>query len=401
MVPVLRVGNHRIFVAESDAVHRRDIALLGELVAEGAQPLGELAKVHARLQQRLVLLDVRVRLGIEAPLLVARPRVAHPGARDVAAVAVGADQVGVEGHDVAALDDAHRRFAEPRVGARPRRQQATLDPFAPARDVPAVQLGPERVLGDTGPERLVHRRDGLLADGDAVAHQGDLAGRLDQPRVLHHLEPVGDLVAQPLQLDDALRRDTVDGDAPIGAAVLADHRVQIDRPRPCLIHLPRTGQEVEEGNGGAHLVDGGEPGDQQVAAAAEFEEADQAFGRHIDVARLVVGAPDLHVRRVDGVADIQRVVEEDAGEIAFREGLAHTPEPIEAHRVDVAGRGAVLHRAVLARRVVDVGTASHGPSPQNSRPSSRSSRGNVLMSSIPLSVTRTCCSSFTPSPPAS
>ena len=64
--------------AEADAVHRDPVAPVHELLAEGPKLLGELAEGESRLQQRLVVLDVGVGVGVDAPLLVARRCVAHP-----------------------------------------------------------------------------------------------------------------------------------------------------------------------------------------------------------------------------------------------------------------------------------------------------------------------------------
>ena len=182
---------------------------------------------------------------------------------------------------------------------------------------------------------------------------------LDLARVLHHLEAVEDLVAVALHLDDARRRDAVDGDAPVAAAVLADHGVHVRGPLPGLVRVPRPRPEVEEGDGGADLVDGGDAGAEQVLAAP-LEEHRRALGRHVDVADLVVDAPDLHVGRVDRVAGVDLVVEDDAGKVAFHEGTAYPPEPVAADLVEVAGRGGVVHRSVLAHGVdAGAGDAVH------------------------------------------
>ena len=210
-----------------------------------------------------------------------------------------------------------------------------------------VQLGPECVLGDAGPHRLAHLSDRLLAHRDGVAHERDLARGLDLARVLHHLEAVEDLVAVALQLDDAQRCDAIDGDAPVPAVVLANQRIHVRRPLPGLLRLPGSGPEVQEADGGTNFVDGGDARAEQLLAA-HLEKHHGTLGRHVDVADLVVSAPDLHVGRVNRVAGVDLVVEDDAGEVALDERAAYPSEPVAAHFVEVAGRGAVVHRPVLA-----------------------------------------------------
>ena len=286
-------------------------------------------------------------VGVDAPLLVVRRRTAYPGARDVAAVAVRADEIGVEAHHVASLDGAHRALPRPRIGARPRGQQARLEPFGAAGDAALVQPGPEGVLRDAGLHRRPHLLDGLLAHRNGVAHQRDLAGRLDLAGILHDRETVEDPVTVALHLEDTDWRDPIDGDAPVPPAALPDDRIQIRRPRFRLLRLTLPGQEVEERNAWPDFVHRGQSLCEQ-SFPSQLEQANRPLGGHVDVTHLVVAAPDLHVGRIDRVPGVYLVVEYDPVEVALGEGLAYPPEPISAHAVQVAGCVGVLHRTVLS-----------------------------------------------------
>ena len=116
--------------------------------------------------------------------------------------------------------------------------------------------------------------------------------------------------------------------------------------------------------GGTDLVDGGDFGAEQFLAAP-LEEHHRTLRRHVHVAHLVVDAPDLHVGRVHRIAGVDLVVEDDAGEVAFHEGLTDPPEPVAADFVEVAGWRAELHRSVLAGGGVHLGAgdAVHASAP--------------------------------------
>ena len=196
-----------------------------------------------------------------------------------------------------------------------------------------------------------------------MAHQDDLAVRLDLAGVLHHFEAVVNFIPEALHLNHAHRPDAINGDPRVAAAPLANHRVQLGRPGSRVVSLPPAGNEIEHVGRAADLVDCGKSRVNQVAASAEFEESDRTFGRHVEVSRLVVGTPDLHIGCICGVADVHRVVEDDARETAGRQGLAHPREPVAADLVEIARRDGVLHRTVLARGIGAVGAVSHGAIP--------------------------------------
>ena len=115
----------------------------------------------------------------------------------------------------------------------------------PPANVAAVELGPESVFRDAGPERLAHPDDGLLTHGYGVAHQDDLAVRLDLAGVLHHFEAVVNFISEALHLNHAHRPDAINGDPRVATAPLANHRVQLGRPGSRVVSLPPAGNEIE------------------------------------------------------------------------------------------------------------------------------------------------------------
>src|SRR5439155_25477567 len=114
-------------------------------------------------------------------------------ARDVGAIAEGADEVGVEAHEIPRPDRPVAALLEPGIGALARGQDPRLDPLATEPDVGLVQDRPELVLGHAGPEAFMHARHPGLADRDRLHHAGDLVLGLDGARQLAGALPVKDL----------------------------------------------------------------------------------------------------------------------------------------------------------------------------------------------------------------
>jgi hypothetical protein len=48
-----------------------------------------------------------------------------------------------------------------------------------------------------------------------------------------------------------------------------------------------------------------------------------------------VGVPQLHVRGVGRIADIQRIEDEDTGQITLGQAVHDAPEPVGAHGVQI------------------------------------------------------------------
>src|SRR5262249_53699191 len=111
---VLQVGTVRVFVAEPDAMENHGVAVRCAAVGQAEALLGHLAEAHARLDQVDVVVDLLVGEAVEPLLLVARPsRPAEEGAREIGAIAEGANEVGVEAYQLAGADDAVAAFLEP------------------------------------------------------------------------------------------------------------------------------------------------------------------------------------------------------------------------------------------------------------------------------------------------
>src|SRR5258708_28562763 len=83
---------------------------------------------------------------------------AAEAARDVGAIAEGADEVGVEADEVAGPDDTIARLLEPRVGAAARGEEAAFHPLAAHAEAGVAEEGEELVLADPRAQRLVHAR---------------------------------------------------------------------------------------------------------------------------------------------------------------------------------------------------------------------------------------------------
>src|SRR5262249_53985273 len=93
-----------------------------------------------------------------------------------------------------------------------------------------------------------------------------------------------------------------------------------------------AGGEVEPAGRAAHLVNGFEPPG-QVLRAEVLEVDAAAVGAEHGVVRGVVGHPELHVRNVEGVPDVHRVIEEYRRAVALVE-LVEEPAPSVAPGLD-------------------------------------------------------------------
>ena len=172
----------------------------------------------------------------------------------------------------------------------PEDEQPRLDPFPAQRDVHLMQMRPELVLGDAGPQHLAHLGHAGLAGRDGDVHAGDLVGGFDRARQLHHLLPVEDLDAGLLQQVGAQRLQLVDGDALVAAAAARDQLQDLRRPDLGDFLAARPGVEIIPAAGGPHLGDGLEPVGEMLAIM-EVEEGDRPLGRDIAIARRRCAAP--------------------------------------------------------------------------------------------------------------
>ncbi|MNO60745.1 hypothetical protein D3C76_513710 [compost metagenome] len=204
------------------------IALGPELFRQPVAFGGQLGEPDARPDQAGVGGDVLVGDPVEPLLFPGRlPASADPGARDIDAHAVDADQIGVEGNQVAVADDPRPRLLEPGIGAGAGTQDARFDPLPAPADVLGVQDRPHVVLGRPGAQRLVHLRHRRFAGGDGAAHGLDLVRTLDDPREFGHFLGIGNLDAQLLERAQTGHLDSVDREAAIVPRVLPQHAIDL------------------------------------------------------------------------------------------------------------------------------------------------------------------------------
>ena len=161
-----------------------------------------------------------------------------------------------------------------------------------------------------------HRR---LAGRERAAHRLDLVGSALSARASSITSwPSCSTSACGLERRDAVAIGLVEREPAVAAAMGAHQRRDLGRPEPGVLGHPLAAVEVVPGARRPHLVDQLEVSG-EMRAAVEVEQDDRALGRDEGVAHRVVQAPDLHVGAVGGVAQVDRVADHDAGEIARRE----------------------------------------------------------------------------------
>ena len=297
--------------------------------------LGQLREPEARAQQLQVGGDVLAGDLVQLALLVRRaPLAADPGARDVRAVPVWPDEVGVEGDQVPFREDPRTALLEPRVGARPGGQQPGLDPLPAPLDVLRVEDRPEVVLRHPRPHRSPHLPDARLAGGHGAAHGVDLVRVLDLAGVFGDPLPIPDVDPEPVEGPHPGDLHLVDGEAPVAPAVRAQQVVHLCGEAPRQLFRALAGQEVEEGGDGPDLVD-----ERQVVGEvhrlAVLEQDHGAVGRDEAGAGGVVGNPHLHVGGVRRVADVEGVEDEQPRAVVAAELAAQPLQPVLPERGQV------------------------------------------------------------------
>ena len=117
---------HNIFgIAHARILVTQPHAMCQHAIAQGPIRLGKpvrlcchLGKAHARPDQVDIRHHMLIRHLVEGALLVTGGHIANnPAARNITAIAVRADQIGIKRHHVAFLHDARTAFLKPRVGA--------------------------------------------------------------------------------------------------------------------------------------------------------------------------------------------------------------------------------------------------------------------------------------------
>ena len=270
-----------------------------------------------------------------------------PGAADIYADAIGADQVGIEGQDFVVVDDPWSAFLKPRVGPWARRQQARFDPFAATPDVGFVQFSPDIVLGyfsawDLSSREMFHLGHRGLAGVVRAAHRQDLVRALDRPGAFgdffafHHLKPDPFKGAQPVH------QDLVHTDAAVRAGMGAHHLIDLRGKAPRLLRRFVTRGEIEERGAMADLLDQRVEADQKRRVLV-FPDNHVPVGADHAGAKRVVAVPKLHVRGVGRVADVERVEHQEPAIVARLKRLDQPLQPVFAHPFQV-GQGQTRRR---------------------------------------------------------
>ena len=329
---ILRIAHTRIFVAQPDAMGENAVAKGAVFLGKPVRLCRHLGKTHSRLDQPDIGHHMLIGDLVEGFLLLGRGDVAdNPASRDITAIAIGADKVGVEGHHVAFLHDPRAAFLEPRIGARARRQDAGLDPFAAPLDVAGMKRRPHLVLRHARTHRIAHFLDRHLAGMDGAAHGADLVVVLDGAGMLGQHLTLDDLDALLDQPHIAGGFDLVDGKTLVRAAVGLHHiNHLVDEVGGCRLGLV-AGLEVEEAGAVAHLADKRQMRGQMLAIV-EIPQDHLALGRHEAGARRVVRDPQLHVGGVGGIADVQRIEQQQAGTVMLADLLLQPRQPVFAER---------------------------------------------------------------------
>ena len=178
---------------------------------------------------------------VEGALFVAAPVVAaQPCPGNVGAIAVGADEIGVERHDVAGANDIAAAFLEPWIGARPGRQQAGLNPLRPPPHRRFPEDAPEFQFRHAGLQRRAGIGQRVEAGGHGTAHGLDLLGRLDRPAPLDDRLGVENGEIVRLQRVEAPGGAMVERQPAVAAAMAPDQVGDLGRPVP--VHLPANGR---------------------------------------------------------------------------------------------------------------------------------------------------------------
>ena len=172
-----------------------------------------------------------------------------------------------------------------------------------------MKFGPDLLLGLAGKGVRVHACQSRLAYADGPAHHLDLVRILDRARLLGHLLALDIDVAGPLQCLQPQRLDLVDGDPFVAAAVLAQQADDLSAPGLDLAIDVLGRSHVDPRDGTPDLVDAGQ-GAAEMIAALEFKQDRWPIGKDEGVAIGVVQRPQLHVRGIERVADIDRIVEQ-------------------------------------------------------------------------------------------
>ena len=292
---------------------------------------------------------VHLLVGHPIQLALRARRVAGPGvegAREVAVVAVAADDVGVERDELVLREAPVAGLLEPGVGPGSGGEEAGLDVVAAEGDHALVQDRPELVLAQPGSHRRAEPGDRDLGRADRGAHALQLLGGLDRAGALHRRLRVGEVEALVAERERRPRVGALDPDRRSRPALLADELGDLPGPGPLDGLDPGAGGGVAGGDRGADLVDRLEAFG-EVRAAGELVQDHRPGLRDEQVARRVARVEDLHVARAGRVADVHRVEQDARVERVRLHLLAHAAQAVGPDRGEI---DRLLHRELVERR---------------------------------------------------
>ena len=335
---ILGIANARIFVTQPDTMGQNTIAERPVFLGKPVRHRRHFGKAHPRPDQPDIGHHMVVGDPVEGLLFRGRGDIAdNPAPRDIATIAVGADKIGIEGHHVAFLHDSRATFLKPGVGARPRRQDTGFDPFAATLDIAGVKGRPHFVLGHARPHGVAHFLDRHLAGMNGAAHGANLVVVLDGAGML----------GQHLALDDghalfdkphiAVGLDLVDGKPLVVTAMplhQTDHLIDEMGGRGGGLV---AGLEIEKTGAVPDFADKRQMR-RQMFAIVEIPQHHLALRRDEAGARRVMGDPQLHVGGVGGIANVQRIEQQQPGAVMLSNLFLKARQPVFAKRRHVGCR---------------------------------------------------------------
>ena len=214
---------------------------------------------------------------------------------------------------------------------RPGGEEAGLDPLAAALDVLRVKNGPGLDFGHAGRDLRFHGGHGLLAGMEGAAHGLDLIRTFDGAGLLGHLFAVEQSETAGAQGIGALQHYLVDGKAPVSARVGPHQLVHLagEVGGQLVDEIPRR-KVVEPGPAAGFLDQGVVSG--EVRQPLVLPDHHMPVGRHQDRTERIVRVPDLHIGGVGGVADVERVGQQQTAVVPGRQGVLQALHAIGPHR---------------------------------------------------------------------
>ncbi len=195
---------------------------------------------------------------------------------------------------------------------------------------------------------------------------------LDRPRQLGDFLTVHDLDANGVERSDTGQLHSVHRQASVPAPVPAQQIVDLRGEALAEFVAAVAGFEIEKRRAGPHFTDQGQvPGEH--FAAVEIPQDHRSLGGYEADPAGIVGHPELHVAGVGGVADVERVPQQNPSIVAGPELFPDAFQPIltqgrhigwrQAERLpQVEGplRGSDFHPVVVVRGAVGAGGGASG-----------------------------------------